>query len=118
MVAEWLCTRCAGKLGKEREAEPTILRICSNCGIENWVRPFGHAGQDVVATEEEEQAALEKAISESVSEVVAETVPEIEVVEVLKEAPEPEAEEEDEFLKKAQEIAELRARLAALEDEE
>jgi predicted nucleic acid-binding Zn-ribbon protein len=109
MVAEWLCTRCAGKLGKEREAEPTILRICSNCGIENWVRPFGHAGQDVVATEEEKQAALEKAIAESTAvaepEVVAETVPEVEVVEVLKEA------------SKEDEIAALRAKLAELEGE-
>jgi len=29
------------------EEDPVILGLCSACKIENWVRPFGHAGADV-----------------------------------------------------------------------
>lgn len=46
--AIWLCVRCADKQGVETESEPVILKACSACGIENWVRPFGHAGADMV----------------------------------------------------------------------
>jgi hypothetical protein len=115
MTVEWLCARCAIKEGKETESGPTVLRLCTSCKIENWVRPYGHVGQDMVASEEEKQAALEKAIAESISvaepEVIAETVPlEPEIVEVLKEAPPEESREA--------EIARLQALLKELKGEE
>jgi hypothetical protein len=113
MTVEWLCARCAIKEGKETESGPTVLRLCTSCKIENWVRPYGHVGQEMVASEEEKQAALEKAITESaaVTEVEAETVPlEPEIVEVLKEAPPEESREA--------EIARLQALLKELKGEE
>jgi hypothetical protein len=33
--------------------------------VENWVRPFGHAGEQMFPSEEEIQAAHEKAVAES-----------------------------------------------------
>jgi len=56
---EWLCSRCAGKTGKKTEADPVVLRLCSECKVQNWVRPFGHAGEAVQPTAEEvEEAAV------------------------------------------------------------
>lgn len=60
----WLCSRCAKRLGKAVEPEPTVLRVCSNCKVENWVRPFGHAGEQVDATDDETEEAQSEAAEE------------------------------------------------------
>jgi len=54
---EWLCARCAKKEDKETEPDPTVLRLCTSCKVENWVRPFGHTGSDVMASEAETEEA-------------------------------------------------------------
>jgi hypothetical protein len=54
---EWLCARCAKKEDKETEPDPVVLRVCTSCKVENWVRPFGHTGSDVMASEAETEEA-------------------------------------------------------------
>ena len=54
---EWLCARCAKKEDKETEPDPVVLRLCTSCKVENWVRPFGHTGSDVMASEAETEEA-------------------------------------------------------------
>ena len=62
---EWLCSRCAERTGKTPEPDPVVLRLCTECKVENWVRPFGHSGEAVVASEEEKQEAFDKMVAES-----------------------------------------------------
>jgi len=62
---EWLCSRCSEKTGKKTEPDPVILRLCTECKVENWVRPFGHSGEAVVASEEEKKEAFDKQVAES-----------------------------------------------------
>ena len=124
---EWLCARCAKKEDKETEPDPVVLRLCTSCKVENWVRPFGHAGEGVIAEEEETEAAkvyhaelsAQKApkAKEPVVEAVSEPEPELEVVAVLEEIP-----TDDETIdaaieagKKEAEIAALKAQIAELE---
>ena len=124
---EWLCARCAKKEDKETEPDPVVLRLCTSCKVENWVRPFGHSGEGVIAEEEETEAAkvyhaelsaqkVPKA-KEPVVEAVSEPEPELEVVAVLEEIP-----TDDETIdaaieagKKEAEIAALKAQIAELE---
>jgi hypothetical protein len=127
MTVEWLCTRCAEKEDKRPEDVEPILRLCTSCKVKQWVRPFGHAGEQATETPEEIQAAVENQIAEAArgreriekikadriatiakatEEVVAETISEPEIVEVLKEAP-----------TREEERAALLARLAELEGE-
>jgi uncharacterized secreted protein with C-terminal beta-propeller domain len=65
MSVEWLCSRCAEKESKAVEPDPVILRLCTSCKVENWVRPFGHAGEQMMASDEEEAAAVAKAREEA-----------------------------------------------------
>jgi hypothetical protein len=107
MSVKWLCKRCAEQTETKIEEEPMILRICSNCGVENYCFPAGHAGEDVEPTEEE------KAISEKPSEVgIVEASPEEDIDTAP--PPEPEPEPEKELSDKEKEIAELEAKLKAL----
>ena len=55
---EWLCSRCADKEEKETEPDPVVLRLCTSCKVETYVRPFAHFGEDVEPTPEEKEAAL------------------------------------------------------------
>ena len=50
---EWLCARCAKKEGKQVEPDPVILRLCTSCRVENWVRPYGHVGEQITPSAEE-----------------------------------------------------------------
>lgn len=49
--AIWLCARCARKKDVQTEEDPVVLKACSECNVENWVRPYGHAGADAVDNE-------------------------------------------------------------------
>jgi hypothetical protein len=130
---EWLCARCAKKEDKETEPDPVVLRVCTSCKVENWVRPFGHTGSDVMASEAETEEAkafrleahrLEnekkpqkapkkaRAVEEPVIEAESEPEPELEVIDVLDPAV---IEEIEETNKKEDEIAKLKAQLAELE---
>lgn len=130
---EWLCARCAKKEDKETEPDPVVLRLCTSCKVENWVRPFGHTGSDVMASEAETEEAKEfrlevhrlenekkpqkapkkaRVVEEPVLEAVSEPEPELEVVAVLEPAV---IEEIEEANKKEDEIAALKAQIAELE---
>ena len=65
----WLCRRCAEKLGFYWDPLDDIkkLRLCTNCQVENWVRPFGSSDGPYRSKEspEEIQAAHERACRES-----------------------------------------------------
>lgn len=87
MSVKWYCKRCAEALNVKLEPEPMVLRLCSNCKVENYCWPCGHAGEDVTPIEEEPEPTE-----------VAEAV----------EAPEVEAKAN------AEKIAELEAELKAL----
>jgi len=127
---EWLCARCAEKTGKTPEPDPVVLRLCTECKVENWVRPFGHAGEAVVASEEEieaahmkasEEAKVMKAATEKITEDRAKERAE-EVKEAKKAVTETDPEEEIptddatiEAAQKAAEIEALKKQLAELE---
>jgi hypothetical protein len=65
MIIEWVCARCAEKEQKVTETDPVILRLCTSCKVENWVRPFGHVGESITATDEELAEAAAKASSDA-----------------------------------------------------
>lgn len=126
MRVEWICARCAKNTGKTPEPDPVILRLCTECKVVNWVRPFGHVGEGVVPSAEEVKAAHELQIAQSkawnvtAAKLEAEHKGKVEAaVDISREVEidavrEEEAEEETE---EAKEIAGLKARLAELEGE-
>ena len=67
---EWLCARCASKEEKETEPDPVVLRLCTSCKVQNWVRPFAHSGEAVEPSEEEKEEA--KAFHEQKMKVLKE----------------------------------------------
>ena len=54
---EWLCSRCADKEDKETEPDPVVLRLCTSCKVETYVRPFAHFGEAREPTPEEIEEA-------------------------------------------------------------
>ena len=138
---EWLCSRCSEKTGKKTEPDPVVLRLCTECKVQNWVRPYGHAGEAVQPTPEETEEAKVfhehkmKVLKENTKirkEKEAEQYQEAEkrvteVKETLQEEPQDEtvAEEAEEPTEaeadakepdpKEEEIAKLKAKIAELE---
>jgi len=47
IVKGWICARCAVKHNVVAGTEPVVLLPCGWCGVQNWVRPVGHAGENV-----------------------------------------------------------------------
>ena len=135
MSIEWLCARCAEKTGKTPEPDPVVLRLCTECKVENWVRPFGHSGEGVIPSDEEYEAAHENQIEEArkgreraekirkdnrekikkvTEELPKEEAPE-ETVLVAEDVPTEEEVVVEEPDPKEEEIAKLKAQLAELE---
>lgn len=112
---QWACARCTKRKKIENvNPDPVVLQECDFCHIENWVRPVGHAGKGASGPLMPEPKNPE-----------LEGLPvykEVEVVEVLKEAPEPEPELEPlpevEDLDKQAKIEALKAQLAELQEDE
>lgn len=123
--ALWACARCERRKEiADVNADPVVLRVCDYCGVENWVRPVGHAGagagtvnqtltaEQAVVHAEAVAADLENSTGEpEVVEVEAETVEEV----IADAVQEQEAEEAEKAAKEA-EIARLKAELAELEE--
>ena len=61
-MVEWLCKRCAKKLGKSIEPEPMVLRRCTGCDVENYCYPAGHAGEDAEPEKAAEIARSQAAV--------------------------------------------------------
>ena len=131
---EWLCARCAKKEDKETEPDPTVLRLCTSCKVENWVRPFAHSGEAVEPSEEEKEEAkafhahkmkvlkentkirketAAEQYQEAEKRVLEAEEPDLEVVAVLEQVLEDATDVIDE---KEAEIAALKAKLAELEE--
>ena len=102
--AKWYDERCAGKLGIELEDEPVFYGVCSNCGIKNWVRPFGHAGADV-PEEGEVGESIPVKIEPKIEVTITPEVVEIEAENVT-------------MTPEEKEIFDLKAKLAQLEEKQ
>ena len=75
MSVEWLCKRCATKLGKSIEPEPMILRRCTGCDVENYCFPSGHAGEDAEPEKASKIARSQAAVHGKVAGEVSESIP-------------------------------------------
>ena len=130
---EWLCSRCADKEDKETEPDPVVLRLCTSCKVETYVRPFAHFGEAREPTPEEIEEAkafheqklkvLKKATENRKAKEAEEykeaekQVKEAETVEEVVIKVDIDTEEVDKKLEaKAAEIEALKAQLAELEE--
>jgi len=73
-MVEWLCKRCAKKLGKSIESEPMVLCRCTGCDVENYCYPAGHAGEDAEPAKAAEIARSQAAVHGKVEGEVGESI--------------------------------------------
>ena len=57
-MARWYCGRCAVKLGKSVDSDPSLIRVCDGCGIKNYCNcetesKVGEEGESNPLTKEE-----------------------------------------------------------------